>query len=115
MIYYLPAAGGQLSTGLGQWLMQVGFEVAGRETRGEFRRLSFDEQLRVIRTDIQDHFWHKGAQLVCNSFGAYLYLHAQTELPAFIGCVLLFSSIVGDFASEETGTTIISAEVDTAV
>ena len=59
VIYYLPGAGGQLSTGLGQGLMQLGFDVAGRETRGEFRRLSFDEQLRVIRTDIQDHFWHE--------------------------------------------------------
>jgi hypothetical protein len=105
VIYYLPGAGGQLSTGLGQGLMQLGFDVFGRETRGEFRRLSFDEQLRVIRTDIQDDFWHEDAQLVCNSFGAYLYLHAQTELQPFIGRVLMLSPIVGDFASEETGTT----------
>ena len=104
-IYYLPGAGGQLSTGLGQGLMQLGFDVAGRETRGEFRRLSFDEQLRVIRTDIQDHFWHEDAQLVCNSFGAYLYLHAQTELPSFIGRVLLLSPILGDFANESTDIT----------
>ena len=105
VIYYLPGAGGQLTTGLGQGLMQLGFDVAGRETRGEFRRLSFDEQLRVIRADIQDHFWHEDAQLVCNSFGAYLFLHTQTELPPFIGRVLLLSPIVGDFASGETGTT----------
>lgn len=105
VIYYLPGAGGQLSTGLGQGLMQLGFGVAGRETRGEFRGLGFDEQLRVIRTDLQDHFWSEDSQIVCNSFGAYLFLHAQTELPPFIGRVLLLSPIVGDFASEETGTT----------
>jgi hypothetical protein len=39
-IYYLPGAGGQLSTGLGQGLMRLGFDVAGRETRDEFRRLA---------------------------------------------------------------------------
>lgn len=47
-IYYLPGAGGQLSTGLGQVLMQLDFFAAGLETRREFRRLAFDEQLRVI-------------------------------------------------------------------
>jgi len=105
IIYYLPGAGGQLSTGLGQGLMHLGFDVAGRETRGEFRGLGFDERLRVIRTDLQDHFWNEDSQLVCNSFGAYLFLHAQTELPPFIGRVLLLSPILGDFTSEETGTT----------
>lgn len=38
-VYYLPGAGGQLSTGLGQGLMDRGFDVTGRETRGA-RRVS---------------------------------------------------------------------------
>jgi hypothetical protein len=45
-IYYLPGYGGQLATGLGRALMDRGFDVAGRETRGDFRSLPFDEQMK---------------------------------------------------------------------
>ena len=41
-----------------------------------------------------------GAQVIANSFGAYLFLHAQTLLPPFIGRVLLLSPIVGEFSEE---------------
>lgn len=36
---YLPGNGGQLATGLGRTLMDRGFDVTGRETGGDFRRL----------------------------------------------------------------------------
>jgi hypothetical protein len=35
-IDYLPGAGGQIHTGLGQGLLYRGFDLAGRETRGAF-------------------------------------------------------------------------------
>lgn len=103
-IYYLPGAGGKLSTGLGQGLMDRGFAVTGRETRGEFRSQSFDEQVQIIMDDLQCHFWHEHAQVICNSYGAYLFLHAQALMPAFPGRVLLLSPIVSEFTSEETRT-----------
>lgn len=103
-IYYLPGHGGQLATGLGQGLMDRGFDVTGRETRGDFRALPFDEQLQIIADDLQSHFWDSRARVVCNSFGSYLFLHAQTLMPSFIGRVLLLSPIVGEFTSEQTRT-----------
>lgn len=103
-IYYLPGYGGQLATGLGQGLMDRGFDVTGRETRGDFRNLPFDEQVRTVMQDLQDHFWHEHAQVVCNSFGSYLFLHAQAQLPAFVGRVLLLSPIVGEFTNEQSRT-----------
>ena len=103
-VYYLPGAGGQLGTGLGQGLMDRGFDVTGRETRGDFRALPFDEQVQTIMDDLQGHFWHEQAQVVCNSFGSYLFLHAQAKMPSFIGRVLLLSPIVGEFTSEQTRT-----------
>jgi hypothetical protein len=103
-IYYLPGYGGQLGTGLGQGLMDRGFDVAGRETRGDFRNLPFDEQVQTVMLDLQDHFWHEQAQVVCNSFGSYLFLHAQAQLPAFVGRVLLLSPIVGEFTNEQAMT-----------
>lgn len=103
-IYYLPGYGGQLATGLGRALMDRGFDVTGRETRGDFRTLAFDEQIWTIKFDLQNHFWHEKAQVICNSFGAYLYLHAQTEMTSFPGQVLLLSPIVGEFTNEQART-----------
>ncbi len=100
-IYYLPGHGGQLATGLGQGLMDRGFDVAGRETRGDFRMLPFDEQVHTIVDDLQNYFWHPSAQVVCNSFGAYLFLQAQALMPSFVGRVLLLSPIVGEFANAQ--------------
>lgn len=103
-IYYLPGHGDQLATGLGQGLMDRGFDVTGRETRGDFRALPFDEQVQTIVDDLESHFWHEQARVVCNSFGSYLFLHAQTQMPSFVGRVLLLSPIVGEFTSEQTRT-----------
>jgi len=103
-IYYLPGYGGQLATGLGQGLMDRGFDVTGRETRGDFRSLPFEEQIQTVMQDLQDYFWHERAQVVCNSFGAYLFLHAQTQMPHFPGRVLLLSPIVGEFTNEQART-----------
>lgn len=103
-VYYLPGYGGQLATGLGQGLMDRGFDVTGRETRGDFRTLPFDEQVGIIQDDLRNHFWHENAQVICNSFGSYLFLHAQAQLPAFIGRVLLLSPIVGEFSNEQART-----------
>lgn len=104
-IYYLPGAGGQLATGLGEGLLDRGFDVTGRETRGAFRSLLFEEQVQSIVEDLKTHFWHEQAQVICNSFGAYLFLQAQAQMPTFVGRVLLLSPIVGEFTSEETRTT----------
>jgi hypothetical protein len=34
-VYYLPGMGGRLNTGLGQAVLDRGFQVIGRETRRE--------------------------------------------------------------------------------
>ena len=54
--------------------------------------------------DLKDYFWHEQAQVVCNFFGSYLFLHAQSQLPAFVGRVLFLSSIVGEFTTEQAQT-----------
>lgn len=103
-IYYLPGYGGQLTTGLGQALMDRGFYITGRETRDDFRMLPFSEQVQAIQQDLQMHFWDEQARVVCNSFGSYLFLHAQAELAPFPGRVLLLSPIVGEFTNEQART-----------
>jgi hypothetical protein len=101
-IYYLPGHGGRLETGLGEGLLSRGFEVAGRETVGDFRRLPFSEQVELVAQDLSSSFWHEEARVVANSFGAYLFLNAQAHLAPYVGQVLLLSPIVGEFSNEET-------------
>ena len=103
-VYYLPGAGGQLATGLGQALLDRGFSAAGRETRGDFRAMLFDDQVQTIRQDLRDHFWHENSRVICNSYGAYLFLHAQAGMEPFVGRALLLSPIVGEFTNHQTNT-----------
>lgn len=106
-VYYLPGRSGEIATGLGQALLGRGFAVAGRETRGEFLRLTFQQQLDAIRSDLQDEFWHENAKLVAVSYGCYLFLHAQLGMPAFPGSVLLLSPVLGGAFSAAAGLTFI--------
>jgi len=100
-IYYLPGHGGRLDAGLGVALIERGFDLTGRQTIGPFRDLTFGEQIDLIANDLRTLFWHEDAKVIANSFGAYLFLHAQTLLPPYIGQVLLLSPIVGAFENEE--------------
>ncbi len=101
-IYYLPGHGGLISTGLGEELLRRGFNVSGRETVGDFRKLRFQEQIDLIKSDLIELHWSENARVIANSFGAYLFLHAQAQLSAYPGRVLLISPIVGQFSHEES-------------
>ena len=101
-IYYLPGHGGHLETGLGEGLLSRGFDVIGRETLGDFKTLPFREQVALVAQDLTSLYWYEDARVIANSFGAYLFLHAQAQMAPYIGKVLLLSPIVGEFSNEET-------------
>lgn len=103
VVYYLPGASGRLETGLGEGITSRGFEVWGRATVGEFKKLSFQDQVDIIAGDLQGLLWHPQARVVANSYGGYLFLHAQLQMPSYIGRVLLLSPILGAFENEERG------------
>lgn len=111
-VYYLTGMGGRLNSGLGQGLLSRGCEISGRELFGEFRKLDFQKQIDHIADDLRDGFWHEDARVIANSFGAYLFLHAQTQLPAYVGQVILLSPIVGEFGNEETQMNFIPPRAD---
>lgn len=100
-VYYLPGYGGELDTGLGEELESRGFTVSGRATTGEFAKLEFSDQIKTVQQDLEDKFWSVESRVIANSFGAYLFLHAQSQIPSYIGKVLLLSPIVGDFFSDD--------------
>jgi alpha-beta hydrolase superfamily lysophospholipase len=106
-VYYLTGMGGRFSAGLGQALLGRGFEVVGRELVGEFRQLDFQQQVSLVANDLRENFWHEDARVVANSFGAYLFLHAQTQMLPYIGKVLLLSPIVGEFSDQARGMNFI--------
>ena len=66
LIYYLPGWAGHLSTGLGKALMNRGFDVTGRETRGDFKVLSFTDQVKTVKEDLLKHFWSEGSRFIAN-------------------------------------------------
>ena len=71
-IYFLPGHGGRIANGLGQALVARGFDVVGRETVGEFKKLDFDVQVATVAADLQASFWRHDALVIANSYGAYL-------------------------------------------
>ena len=77
--------------------------VTGRETTGEFRDLKFQSQIDAIAEDLRANFWYEDSKVIANSFGAYLFLHAQAQLEPYIGKVMLLSPIVGEFENEGIG------------
>jgi len=105
IVYYLPGWSGRLNTGLGQGLMDRGFDVSGRETRDQFRDLPFLDQVRLVANDLQKYFWTPESKVVANSFGAYLLLNALPQMPPYVGEILLLSPIIGTFEDEETART----------
>lgn len=112
-LYYLPGMGGRLATGLGAALIEKGLEVTGRELIGEFRALDFQDQVKTVVDDLQTHFWSEDARVIANSFGAYIFLHAQLAMPVFPGKVLLLSPIVGEFENEKTMMNFIPPRAET--
>lgn len=101
-VYYLPGHGGLISTGLGQALLDRGYDVTGRETVGDFKSLGFQAQVQTVASDLREYFWREDARVIANSFGAYLFLHAQALLgEPYIGNVILLSPIVGEFAKDD--------------
>jgi alpha-beta hydrolase superfamily lysophospholipase len=99
-VYYLPGANGQLHTGLGRGLVDRGCKVWGRATVGDFRTYQFSDQVEIVKEDLLGDLWHPDARIVANSYGGYLFLHAQLEIPPYIGRVLLLSPILGSFGNE---------------
>jgi hypothetical protein len=101
-IYYLTGMGGRLSEGLGGALTSRGLTVYGRELNGEFQRLGFQEQVDAIAYDLTADHWDEHSRVIANSFGAYLFLHAQAQIPPYIGMILLLSPIVGEFNDDQS-------------
>ena len=92
-IYYLPGMGGRLNAGLGKELFQRGFALTGRETVGTFKKLRFGQQIDAVKQDLVEQFWSPGSRVIANSFGGYLFLHAQLGLAPFPGSgALTFSN-----------------------
>lgn len=94
-MYYLPGRGGHLNQGLGAALQSKGVHIVGRELPGGADSGGFATHVDAVAADLQRDHWHRDSLVVANSFGAYLLLHAQAQLPPFVGNVLLLSPILG--------------------
>jgi Serine hydrolase len=101
--YYLTGMNGRLATGLGEALLRRGVDVTGRELVDDFKKADFQYQVDTVCDDLSRHFGRKESYVIANSFGAYLFLHAQAKLnKTYEANVLLLSPIVGEFGNGET-------------
>ena len=100
-VYYLPGMGGRLHTGLGRGISDRNYKIVGRETLGEFQKLAFQDKIDIVKNDLVEHFWYPDAKVVVNSFGAYLFLHAQLTMQPYPGSVLILSPIIGGSKYDE--------------
>ena len=100
--YYLPGMGGRLNTGLGRGIHDLGYKVVGRETRGDFQKYNFQDKIDLVANDLEQHFWYEEAKVVVNSFGAYLFPHAQLQIKPYPGKVLILSPIIAGSNHDET-------------
>jgi len=100
-VYYLPGMGGRLHTGLGRGIHDRNYKIVGRETLGEFQKLAFQDKIDIVKNDLVEHFWYPDAKVVVNSFGAYLFFHAQLQSPPFPGKTLILSPIIGDSTNSD--------------
>jgi len=80
-----------------------GYNLSGRETLGDFAKLPLPHQAQAIAKDLQAEFWDSAAQVIANSYGAYLLLFAQSLMPAFPGKVLLLSPVIGAATQSSVG------------
>ena len=92
-IYFLPGHGGRISNGLGQELVRRGFDVMGRETLGDFKKLRFDAQVETVAEDLKASFWYHDALVLANSYGAYLLLQANRRHDQADGTQLLCAEL----------------------
>lgn len=100
-VYYLTGMRGTLKTGVAIGLLKRGYKVCGRELVGDFKSLNFQNQIDLICDDLRHNFWSTEARVIANSFGAYLFLHAQSQMEPYVGRVTLLSPIVGEFGNGE--------------
>jgi hypothetical protein len=111
-VYYLTGMGGRLHTGLGQGLLSRGCKIAGRELVDEFKMLDFQQRVELVISDLKTNFWHEEARVIANSFGAYLFLHAQSQIEPYIGKVILLSPVVGKFLNGDLEGNLTSPRPD---
>jgi len=62
---------------------------------GIFDTLAIQEQVDLIKSDLQPDFWDRDAKIIAVSYGAYLLLHTLANLESYPGSILLLSPVLG--------------------
>lgn len=98
-IFYISGRGGDIHTGLGEYLKKLSKNFDGLSLTDSFLNTPFSEQVSELRTAITAAT-EKQARIVANSYGAYLFLHALINLPKIESRVLLLSPVLGACMTE---------------
>ncbi len=94
MRLYLTGRGGELDKGLGRYIAEVSPEFEGIAFNHKMLSRPFSEQVERTRDLLQTH-WDRKTELIANSYGCYILLHALTDQGVFPGKLLMLSPLLG--------------------
>lgn len=94
-VYLLPGRKGKLDGFIGTLLLNMGYDIYGREIDGEFDDLRISKQIEIIQNDLKNGFWDENSIVIGSSYGAYLFMHSILDTEKFLGKILLFSPVLG--------------------
>jgi len=94
MRLYLTGRGGEIDKGLGRYLAERSLEFDGIAFNQTMLRCPFSEQVERSRDLIKMH-WDQKTELIANSYGCYILLHALTDQDKFPGKILMLSPLLG--------------------
>ncbi|SFV56475.1 hypothetical protein MNB_SV-14-18 [hydrothermal vent metagenome] len=94
-VYLLPGRKGKLDGFIGTLLLNMGYDVYGREIDGAFENLRISKQIDIIQNDLKNNLWNKNSIVIGSSYGAYLFMHSILDIKNFPARVLLFSPVLG--------------------
>jgi predicted esterase len=111
LVYYVPGRYETCLEHVGAVLSKAGLRYYGRDVTDEFLRLTFSQQVEIIKSDIRDYM-NENALIIGRSFGGYLILHAICEIGAYPGKILLFNPMLGRYINEKQRCGIIPPRAD---
>jgi predicted esterase len=94
MRLYLTGRGGELDKGLGRHLADRSPAFDGIAFNQRMLQRPFTEQVARTRNLLQKH-WDRRTELIANSYGCYILLHALTDQGIFPGKILMLSPLLG--------------------
>ncbi len=97
-IFYITGAGGEIKSGLGEFLVQLTPNFRGISINADFLSQEFGDQIRQVKSEVLN-FSNKGYPVIAVSYGANLLLHALAGEDKLKTHLIMMSPVFGGFSN----------------